>query len=257
MPEGRAGVVTTAGIDLATQPERTAACVVEWVDGRGRVELHADRSDDGLVAICDEVDKVGIDCPLGWPDPFVAALVDHRDGKGWPGRGVPVDEFRASLALRATDRAVMDLTGCRPLSVAADRIGLTAMRCALMLDRLDGVDRTGVRGAVAEVYPAASLRTWGLTWSGYKGRPGRSVRESMMTKLCEQSPLEFAPGVHDQCVDSDDALDALVCALTAFAVTRNETHLPSAEQAERAAREGWIHVPRANAGDPSSRMDAI
>jgi hypothetical protein len=46
-----------------------------------------DASDDGLIQICRDVEKVGIDCPFGWPAPFVAAFSAHALGQGWPGRG--------------------------------------------------------------------------------------------------------------------------------------------------------------------------
>jgi hypothetical protein len=56
-----------------------------------------------------------------------------------------------------TDEAVRAETGLIPLSVAADRIGHAAMRCAGLLAQLarrgQSVDRCG-RGVVVEVYPA-------------------------------------------------------------------------------------------------------
>jgi Protein of unknown function (DUF429) len=58
-----------------------------------------------------------------------------------------------------------------PLSVAADRIGHTAMRCAGLLIQLASqerpVDRRGT-GVVVKVYPAASLKQWRLPYRGYK-----------------------------------------------------------------------------------------
>ena len=58
--------------------------------------------------------------------------------------------------------------------------------------------------------------------------------------------LEFTPGTREQLARSDDAFDALVCAITARAAARGRTHRPEVgEQARLAAVEGWIHVPRA------------
>lgn len=240
----------TAGIDLATQPDRTAVCTIDWGTTAALVTLVADRTDDALVRVCQEADKTGMDCPLGWPEPFVAALQAHRDGQSWPGRGRQPDRFRESLALRETDRQVRLRTGCSPLSVSADRIGLTAMRCAMLLDVLGDVDRTGVTGTVAEVYPAASLRTWGLPWSGYKRPPGRPQLAAMLDELLRLVPvLEFTPGAREQFARSDDAFDALVCAITAKAAARGRTHRPEAgEQTRLAATEGWIHIPAATPG---------
>jgi hypothetical protein len=87
---------------------------------------------------------------------------------------------RRRLAYRATDRAVREATGLQPLSVAADRIGLTAMRAAGLLAGLatagQPVDRTG-SGIVLEVYPAASLYSWGLSHREYNGKERQSARD--------------------------------------------------------------------------------
>ena len=96
------------------------------------------------------------------------------------------------MVLRETDRVVREATarplrdgedkrrGKRPLSVSTDRIAYTAMRCARILavvGEADGkpVDLAG-GGRVAEVYPDAALREWGIwpdDWDrerlGYKG----------------------------------------------------------------------------------------
>jgi hypothetical protein len=66
---------------------------------------------------------------------------------------------------------VREQAGLVPLSVSADRIAHVALRCAVLLAELDAsgrpVDRSG-SGHVVEVYPAASLRRWGLDHPGYK-----------------------------------------------------------------------------------------
>ena len=62
--------------------------------------------------------------------------------------------------MRRTDAVVHDKLRLVPLSVSADRIAHVALRCAVLLAKLDAagkpVDRTGA-GTVLEVYPAASL----------------------------------------------------------------------------------------------------
>ena len=82
--------------------------------------------------------------------------------------------FRKRLSYRVTDLELMGSSRVRPLSVSSDRIGVTTFRCALLLDRLKAerrksVDRSGRRGLVAEVYPAAALSAWGMERRGYKG----------------------------------------------------------------------------------------
>ena len=91
--------------------------------------------------------KLGLDCPLGWPDDFLRFLQAHQAGRAVAPQEVAGRDWRRRLAYRATDRVVREVTGLTPLSVAADRIGLTAMRAAGLLARLadEGrpVDRAG------------------------------------------------------------------------------------------------------------------
>ena len=233
----------TVGIDLATTQKNTAVCVLDWSESRVWVGFHDDASDDGLIRICRDVtiDKVGIDCPFGWRSPFVAAFSAHALGQAWPARGHPDPAvFRRMLPFRLTDLKVQeDVPGVTPLAVAADRIGRTAMRCALLLDALGPVDRSGRSGRVAEVYPAASLRTWQLHLLKPKGL---DVIIEQLEKLIPT--LTFQPEARARCVQNDHAFDALVCALTARAVATCRTVLPvTYEEVGRAAVEGWIHVP--------------
>lgn len=236
----------TLGIDLATVPSRTAVCTVSW-DGTGAVADFSTEpaTDKALIAACRTADKVGIDCPFGWPDSFVAALVAHRDAQTWPGRGLPDSAaFRRYLSYRETDRFVQATTGVWPLSVSANFIGLTAMRCAGLLDALAPVDRAGT-GQVAEVYPAAALRVWGLWRQGYKQLAGRAVLGLMLDGLQADLPtLRFAPGAEQRCRASHDAFDALVSALVARAAACGLTTPPQGEEQQRRAQtEGWIHLP--------------
>ena len=235
----------TAGIDLSTQPRHTAVCAVEWARDRVLVSFVLDTTDAGLVEVCRAFDKIGINCPLGWPEPFVHALGAHAAGLPWPGRGQHASEFRKRLALRATDFHVLEKTRHTPLSVSTNLIGLTTMRCALLLDALGEVDRAGTSGAVVEVYPAATLRTWGLPNTGYKRSRNRPALAALLGLLVARIPqLEFAAGARERCARSDDGFDALVCALTARAAALGRTQLPApGEQARRAAVEGWIHLP--------------
>jgi Protein of unknown function (DUF429) len=73
-----------------------------------------------------------------------------------------------NLTMRRIDIFVHEQLRLTPLSVSADRIAHVAFRCAVLLAKLDAadapVDRSG-SGPVAEVYPAASLHSWGLTCS--------------------------------------------------------------------------------------------
>lgn len=169
----------TAGVDLAAESKKTAVCVVQWATDRATVTaLQLGADDDAVLRVCSEVDRAGIDCPFGWPEPFLTALSAHASGKPWPGRGQDGAEYRRELSFRATDAYVHKLTGRTPLSVSTDKIGVTAMRCAGLLDAMaargERVDRAG-SGRVVEVYPAAALRRWGLWQASSKGVAGRAI----------------------------------------------------------------------------------
>lgn len=54
--------------------------MIEWQPSGARVtavDIPAD--DDTVMRHAEHADKVGIDCPLGWPDAFVDFLIYHRD----------------------------------------------------------------------------------------------------------------------------------------------------------------------------------
>lgn len=239
----------TVGVDLATEPRRTGVCVVTWTDGRAAAEFPTSLADDdGLLRVMGDADKVGVDCPFGWPDPFVDAIAAHARSEAWPGRGQQSTAFRRSLSHRLTDEVVWCRTCRWPLSVAADRIGLTAMRCAGLLDALAlagrPVDRAG-SGLVAEVYPAAALHGWRLPDVGYKRAAGAAALGGLVDQLFDAAPfLALDADAEARCRASDDAFDALVAALVARAVTLGLTDPPNLEERERAGREGWIHLPR-------------
>jgi hypothetical protein len=146
--------------------------------------------------------------------------------------------------------------------VSTDRIAYPAMRCAALLGALEqklgagDVARDGA-GLVAEAYPDAALRCWlpdlWKTRAGsYKGTAARARREHVVTTLLDRLGDRFAvtDAQRALCVDSDDCLDALVCALLARAVQRGATIAPEHGEERRLARvEGWIHLPRAPLAD--------
>lgn len=188
----------TAGIDLSVDPKKTATCVITWCTTPSEVQLFSALPHAELVAIVDGAGKVGVDCPFGWPEPFVGAVSDFAAGRGWPpSDGVlGLDRF----ALRRTDLAVKDRTGLRPLAVTADRIGRTAMHWAFLQRGLGLNDRTGRSGLLAEVYPAATLKRWGLPFKGLKGKDGAELRRSVLDAL-EQGidDLRLEADVRDRC----------------------------------------------------------
>jgi predicted nuclease with RNAse H fold len=237
--------VLTLGIDRSANPIKTGACEIDWAAGTVNF-LDRPTHDDALVEAALRADMIGIDVPLGWPDAFIDALVAHRDRAGWPPVASEPPADRVALSYRTTD-LVARAGGAMPLSVSADRIGVAAMRGAriqhLLVQAGVAVDRSGLTGRVIEAYPAAALRTWGLAHSKYKGTANSEACRALAADLAGRcGPLADAAAA---CLDGcdDDGLDALVCALIARAAIDGHTTRPGPEDAEVAAREGWIHVP--------------
>lgn len=93
----------TVGIDLSAEPVRTAICAVTSTPGAAIVELPIRPADDATVLAACSADRVGIDCPFGWPEPFLAAIAAHAAGLPWPGRDQSAGDYRRELRYRATD----------------------------------------------------------------------------------------------------------------------------------------------------------
>jgi len=133
-----------------------------------------------------------------------------------------------------------------PLSVAADRIGHAAMRCAGLLAKLGNagrpVDRDG-SGTVAEVYPAASLKQWGLPHRGYKQPHNLDALPDLVTGLQAAAPWLDLGSPDLLCRTSHDALDAVIAALTARAAALGLTLRLDSGLQPQASREGWIALP--------------
>lgn len=242
-------MVRTLGIDLAAQPANTSGCAIDWGPGMPVVsDLASGLDDAALLDAIEGADKVGIDAPFGWPDEFVEAVSAHHNRAGWPGAGEDQDVYRFHLSFRETDRRLIEHGSRRPLSVSTDLIGVVAMRCAYLLDRLaargDPVDRAG-SGRVIEAYPAPALVSWGLSAVGYKSRVGVARIPELLNQLEEGlGGIRMTPQQREAAGADHNQFDALVASLVARAAALGLTQPPeSEEERERAAREGWIHVP--------------
>lgn len=242
-------------MDLAAATKKTAAAIIEWTAGAARlVHLSLNVSDDAIVELFGSTAMTGIDCPVGWPDallPFIAGHLNFEAKSVLEHDGI---EGRRLLAYRDTDRFVTRETGLIPLSVSADRLAHPAMRCAVIqakIARTHGVQARDGSGQLAEVYPAASLKLWGMSARGYKGNGTTEAtqRASILERLTRSAPWLDLGGYQLDLAASDDMFDSLVAALTARAVKVGTTLRPDNDHAARAASEGWIHLPNGRLED--------
>lgn len=255
VPRSFSGVITV-GVDLAAEAAGTAVATISWQAGTATITRIGTAADDeAIVAAAKDAQKVGIDCPLGWPDSFVDFVTAHRAGTR-----LRVDAaepaWRRSLVNRVTDLACIAYTekqtghAIRPLSVAADLLGHVGLRCAVLLSRIAAagipVDRSGVYGRVVEVYPAASIALWELDAKRYKGTSGRVRLGAAIDDLkARASWLQWDEAAEATCRRSDHAFDAVLAALAARAaaieggVTVPETDV----EVRHATTEGWIALP--------------
>jgi predicted nuclease with RNAse H fold len=246
----------TLGIDLASEPSKTAACAISWGAGIAKVGVpRVGLTDDQLVELICDADLVGIDAPLGWPEPMVEAVYRYTKKGRW--NGLRKQDFR----LRATDQFVKKAVltqsgkGRTPLSVSADKIAMLAFRAAGLREAV--ADRMGLYfdlaggDGVYEVYPAAALIRWELSTKGYKAGRNRETlaaetkaRGAVIDEIEKRAKwLDWDKGAREACVENDDALDACLASLITRAAELGLTAAPEAEILQRAQREGWIHVP--------------
>jgi hypothetical protein len=249
----------TVGIDLAAQPDGTAACRIEWYADRAELcEVSCPLADDAVINAFESADRVGIDVPFGWPDQLPEVLKAYRDTASWNVAAASTN----SLFFRATDLHVKAVTGKTPLAVGADRIAWPAARAARLLTRAAAagyeVDRSGVQGVLVEVYPAVALVRWGLLpKAGYKGVKKRRILAELAERVLDRPWLSAPDAFRARCVSDDNVLDAFVGALVARAHALGLCETVPHGALERARREGWIAIPVAGsldklvAADPS------
>ncbi len=225
--------------------QEVGRCVVEWSGGRATiVSLTIGLADADITRLIGEVDKLGIDVPLGWPIAFAEAVSWHsRDGM-WPAtyRHADMEAYR----YRRTDIHVRKTSKLPPaLSVSTDRIGIPAMRAAAVLAAVEPQVALDGSGVVVEVYPAAALKRWGLASRQYKGPEHVAERSALVSSFEAETRewLSLAEAERAACENSDDAFDALVAALVARAASVGAVEGIPEEDRAAALREGWIALP--------------
>jgi predicted nuclease with RNAse H fold len=245
MPTRPVNRVTTAGIDLASQVDNTAACVIDWSHRPAPIsELHDRLDDEGIVRLVTGVTKLGVDVPLGWPNKFVQALQQHSRNGSWP-----ADYEHAhnrELRYRQTDIWLQDVLGFRaPLSVSTDRISIPAMRAASVLSKVSPRHALDGSSVVVEVYPAAALHRWDYPSRGYKGTKNAAARRELVTRFRTDTArwLQIDQQQFESCCANDNVFDAVIAALVARASQVGHTEPIPESQREAARREGWIVIP--------------
>ena len=225
------------GVDLAAQPEKTSMCLLDWRRRPQVVDIIRPATDDAIVTAALDAMGVGIDCPFGWPTPFVEKVRRWHEGHGAANDGATSRDLR----LRTTDQWIRAHVPRDPLSVSTDRLGIVALRGIGILEKLLGPtgDRSGRRG-IYEAYPGGTLAVWGLPSTGYKGKDGGEKRAEIVESLREV--IDFG-SFEEAAVGSDDDLDAILTAVVAGLGRARVTTRPPAEHRRVAAIEGWIHVP--------------
>jgi predicted nuclease with RNAse H fold len=252
--------VLTLGIDLASQPGTTAACLLRWEADRCSPEFFSCGLNDArLEELLEAADFAGIDASFCWPREYLEFAAAQLGRKPSGDSAWTPDRVRR-LRLRATDRWIDSLRQSgqlklrhSPLSVSTDKLSLPAMRCAGLLERtytareLNACRR--LEGSTYEVYPAASLAHWMGACPSYKGAKHRPALRALSAHL-----LELAPWIELQATDiqNDHLLDGLIAALTARAAGNGGIQpIPQGDQ-HLCAIEGWIAMP---AGPLASLVD--
>jgi hypothetical protein len=235
------------GVDCATQPKRVGLARATLAEGAWRVDdafmcSGSDLPLDGISAWLSEEEAtlLALDAPLGWPGSMGAVLADHRAGE-------PLSEPRDRLFNRETDRFVLRLTGKRPLEVGADRIARTAHAALELLAQVRARSghsiplawdhREQAVPAAIEVYPAATLRAYGIDPpSSGRGRPPRGPVLELIANRLDVGSTEWLDGL------PRDALDAVICVLAGVDFLDGGAMPP--EDLDLAVWEGWIWVRR-------------
>jgi predicted RNase H-like nuclease len=242
-------MINIIGIDQATQPRKTGLALGQFDEQKTSIiEVVIESTPEAIVQrVAEWIGRIpasllAIDAPLGWPESLGRTLQDHQAGN-------PIPLCRDRLFRRQTDRFIWCQTHKHPLDVGADRIARTAHAALKLLEDLrkrtkEKIPLAWHLGAVTqasaiEVYPAATLSAYEIEAPSYKKIDGQEARRKLLDKLGKYIEI---PDRLDQLVESDDALDAVICVLAGADFVQGRVFCPS--DMERARKEGWIWVRR-------------
>lgn len=233
------------GIDCATDPPKRGFAFAQFENDFCRVfSVETGLSDANIAELVVKLKKscervlLALDAPLGWPDALGSSLAGHHAGQ-------PLNCSAHHLFRRETDRFIKEKFAKQPLDVGADRIARTAHSALCLLAEISealgtpiplawGNDFTGI--AAIEVYPAATLITYGLPSGGYKKPLDKDTRQIIVNGF----PRNLLVPETDLLLANADALDAVVCTLAATDFIQETTYQPQSH--DLACKEGWIWV---------------
>lgn len=246
------------GIDCAAQDKNIGLALGKLSGGRLEVSKAISNLRPGRVAttLRGWVDPslptlLAIDAPLGWPQAMGATLWGHEAGK-------PIAVEPNLLFRRRTDIHIKERLSQQPLDVGADRIARTAHRALQLIEGLGNSLGQPIELAwdpsfqdvrAIEVYPAATLISYGISARSYKDEGGTDARNGIVARLCEHIAL----GDHQlrpACVADADALDALVCVLAGADFLLGRAEGP--QNGDLARKEGWIWCRKLEAETPKT-----
>jgi predicted RNase H-like nuclease len=242
---------TIIGIDCATENAKVGLARGVWENGQVRVLCTKRGTGKGVADLATQIAKwipyksrtlLALDAPLGWPKPLGPTLKDHKAGQA-------ISIEANQLFRRDTDRFMIETIGQRPLDVGADRIARTARTALALLGKLRELTEQCIPLAwdpvldedtsAIEVYPAATLKVYGIRASGYKQRTKREEREEILSAL-EKYMILPAPPDSERMLQNADVLDAVICVLAAADFILDRAIAPN--KREVAEKEGWIWV---------------
>ena len=214
--------------------------------------------------------SIAVDVPFGWSVQQSAFLQHWSADSGLETSGQVVPEAK-DFSMRLCDRELQRRhRGINPLSVGADRIAAAALKWSRVRQCIDveyqvdlGLSQVGPGLCIFETYPGAFVRLNAVEFSDYKKKP--DVRHQLVECLLRMYDNNMTPDDRESlewaCEQngSPDALDAFLCALTAWDHLRYRRDSSSVELTtperlletfpdeatqHQIHREGWILIRR-------------
>ncbi len=112
---------TTWGLDMSTNPRKTAAVQLSWSDDGAQItDVHHPLEAGDIPSLIEKhrEETWAVDVPFGWPDKFVDLMADRHDSPLRSAAVPPDDEWEnwrtRQVAQRRTDRFLTNDTYQRP-----------------------------------------------------------------------------------------------------------------------------------------------